>query len=172
MHIHTRVCTCMCICLNPELFVPFTGYPSCGFQNCFSSASAFLRFACLRFLLFNLCFTISPVCLLPLISPFLLGFLSSLPLFLPYTLFVLHPQLSFALFLSSPSSCLSSPLCSHTLSLCSELFTLLPTIPSAFLPICPGISKHPQPPPVCFPMAPTPFCLPSSSLCDLRRGQI
>lgn len=103
----------------------------------FLSASAFLRFACLHFLLFNLCFTISPVCLLPLISPFLLGFLSSLPLFLPYSLFVLHPQLSFALFLSSPSSCLSSPLCSHTLSLCSELFTLLPTIPSQ--PSCPSV---------------------------------
>lgn len=121
MHIHTRVCTCMCICLNPELFVPFTGYPSCGFQNCFSSASAFLRFACLRFLLFNLCFTISPVCLLPLISPFLLGFLSSLP-----PLFLVR---------STPPALLCPfSLLSFLLSVFPSLLSYLESLPRALYP--------------------------------------
>ena len=81
MHIHTRVCVFVYIqsCLSPLLVIPRVAF------RIVSAPASFLRFACLRFLLFNLCFTISPVCLLPLSSlhsslDFCLHFPSSFPI--------------------------------------------------------------------------------------------
>ena len=169
IHMCVRVCVFVYIqsCLSPLLVIPRVAF------RIVSAPASFLRFACLRFLLFNLCFTISPVCLLPLSSlhsslDFCLHFPSSFPIACSFYI---------------PSSPL--PFFSPLLPLvCLPLSALIPEsllralYPpphhplSTFLPVCPGISKHPQPPPVCFPTALTPFCLPSSSFCDLRRGQI
>lgn len=120
--------TCVYLFKFRTVFVPFTGYPSCGFQNCFSP-----HLLLSQGLLFSVSSCPYLICALPLscgspaslFFPFLLGPLSSLPLFLIACL-VCPPDLlcAFSPFLVY----LFHTLLSH-LSLCSCLSTSSPLSP-------------------------------------------
>lgn len=167
------VCTCVYLFKFRTVFVPFTGYPSCGFQNCFSP-----HLLLSQGLLFSVSSCPYLICALPSllwvsclpllsISPRTLVFTSPLP----YRLFGTSPR-SPLCFLSFP--CLSLPHSPVTPESLLMPLHLLPTVPS--LPSCPSVLASQNIPSLhrflCFPMALTPSCLPSLSLCDLRREQI